>query len=117
MPWTVVVKKQFNWAHYLTNYHGAPEPLHGHTWTVELHIYADRVDEGGMGYDFVEVKKFLEELLPDYRLLNELVDFSPSAENMAKWIYQKVKQRYPTLKKVVVWETPEGGAEYYEEGL
>ncbi|MCS7171755.1 MAG: 6-carboxytetrahydropterin synthase [Aquificaceae bacterium] len=115
MPWKVIVKRKFSWAHFLTDYHGSPEPLHGHTWLVEVHIKANKVDAGGMGYDFLEVEGLLKELLPDYRLLNELVDFSPSAENMAKWIYHRVKEKYPTVSKVVVWEKEDCGAEYWED--
>lgn len=114
MPWNVVVKREFNAAHFLTNYHGAPEPLHGHTWLVEVCIRADSLDEGGMGIDFVEIDNFLKEILPDYKLLNEVFNFSPSAENVAKWLYYRIKERYPSLQKVVVWETKNCGAEYYE---
>ncbi len=115
MPFMVRVKREFQAAHFLTDYHGKPEPLHGHTWEIELFIQADSLDKGGMGYDFVEIQKFLDEILPDYTCLNDIFDFSPSAENIAKWLYGKVKERYPTLKKVVVWETKYGGAEYYED--
>ncbi len=114
MPWMVRVRKQFNAAHFLTDYHGKPEPLHGHTWSVEVFIEATHLDNGGMGYDFVEIDNYLSELLPDYRCLNEVFDFSPSAENVAQWLYRQLKTKYPTLKKVVVWETQHGGAEYWE---
>ncbi|ADO45101.1 6-pyruvoyl tetrahydropterin synthase and hypothetical protein [Hydrogenobacter thermophilus TK-6] len=114
MPWTVIVKREFQAAHFLTDYHGAPEPLHGHTWKVEVYIRADSLDSGGMGFDFVEIDGFLKEILPDYTLLNDIFDFSPSAENVAKWLYHKVKDRYPTVQKVVVWETQYCGAEYWE---
>lgn len=114
MPWTVIVKRKFHAAHFLTDYHGSPEPLHGHTWEVELHIKADALDTGGMGFDFVEIDNFLKEILPDYKLLNDLFDFSPSAENIAKWLYYKTKEKYPTLQKVIVWETENCGAEYFE---
>ncbi|MEZ0360409.1 MAG: 6-carboxytetrahydropterin synthase [Hydrogenobacter sp.] len=114
MPWIIVVKREFNSAHFLTDYHGSPEPLHGHTWKAEVHIKADSLDKGGMGFDFVQIDSFLKELLPDYKLLNDIFDFSPSAENIAKWLYHKVKERYPSLQKVVVWETQNCGAEYFE---
>ncbi len=114
MPWTIRVKRKFNAAHFLTDYHGSPEPLHGHTWEVEVYIDAYELDKGGMGVDFVEVDNCLKELLPDYRLLNELFDFSPSAENVARWLYEELKKRYPSLRKVVVWETENCGAEYSE---
>jgi 6-pyruvoyltetrahydropterin/6-carboxytetrahydropterin synthase len=114
MPWLLRVKRKFNAAHFLTNYHGKPEPLHGHTWAVEVFLKVDTLDEGGMGEDFVEISKFLDEILPDYKLLNDVFDFSPSAENVAKWLYERVKERYPTVQKVVVWETKDCGAEYFE---
>jgi len=79
-----------------------------------VHIRTDKVDAGGMGIDFLEIEEFLKKLLPDYVLLNDIVDFSPSAENMAKWIYERVKEKFPTVSKVLVWEKEDCGAEYWE---
>jgi 6-pyruvoyltetrahydropterin/6-carboxytetrahydropterin synthase len=115
MPWTIRVRKKFNAAHFLTDYRGSPEPLHGHTWEVEVFIDVDALDRGGVGVDFLEVEGYLEKILPDHRLLNEVFDFSPSAENLARWLYRKVKEAFPAVRKVVVWETEHCGAEYYEE--
>ena len=115
MPWKIRVKRKFNAAHFLTDYHGKPEPLHGHTWEVEVYIEALELDRGGMGLDFVEIDHFLKEILPDYTNLNDIFDFSPSAENVARWVYLKVKERFPSVIKVVVWETENCGAEYFEE--
>ncbi|MFN3813758.1 MAG: 6-pyruvoyl trahydropterin synthase family protein [Aquificaceae bacterium] len=114
MTWIIRVRKKFNAAHFLTDYHGKPEPLHGHTWMAEVYIRVESLDKGGMGIDFLDVDKFLKETLPDYRLLNDLFDFSPSAENVARWLYKKVKGKYPKVEKVVIWETENCGAEYYE---
>ncbi len=114
MPWKIRVKRKFNAAHFLTDYHGKPEPLHGHTWVVEVFLRAEELDGGGMGIDFVEIDRYLRGILPDYKLLNEVFEFSPSAENVARWLYRKVKERYPTVEKVVVWETENCGAEYSE---
>ena len=117
MPWIVRVKKKFEAAHYLTDYpkKGENEPLHGHTWRVECHFRVEKLNEAGIGVDFVEVERFLEEILPNYRCLNDIFDFSPSAENVAKYLYGVIKERFPQLVKVVVWETENGGAEYFEE--
>ena len=115
MPYIVRVKKEFEAAHFLTDYHGKPEPLHGHTWRIEVFIKAETLDKGGMGYDFVEIDRLLSEILPNYKCLNDIYDFSPSAENLAKYFYEKIKEKYPSLQKVIVWETKNCGAEYYEE--
>jgi len=117
MPWTVRVKKSFEAAHYLTDYPepGKREPLHGHTWRVEFFFRVERLNEAGIEIDFLEVERFLDQVLPNYRCLNEIFDFSPSAENLARHFYEVVKKRFPSLQKVVVWETERGGAEYWED--
>jgi len=117
MPWLVRVKKKFEAAHYLTDYpeEGEREPLHGHTWTLEVFFKVEKLNKAGIDVDFVEVSTFLDQILPNYKCLNEVYDFSPSAENLAKHLYSEIKKRYPNLVKVVVWETESGGAEYWEE--
>ncbi len=114
MPYIIRVKRKFNAAHYLTYYKGTPEPIHGHTFAVEVYIKVDDLDLGGIGVDFVEIDKFMDEILPDYKLLNDIFDFSPSAENLAKYFFDILKAKYD-IKKVVVWETENCGAEYYED--
>ncbi len=113
MPWRIRVRKKFYWAHYLTNYYGKPEPIHGHTWQVEVCVLARELDEGGIGVDFLKLKEDLENLLPDHTLLNEHFNFSPSAENLAKWIYEKLKGKYE-VERVSVWETEDFCADYFE---
>ncbi|MFP3206699.1 MAG: 6-carboxytetrahydropterin synthase [Hydrogenobaculum sp.] len=113
MPYTIRVKKKFNAAHFLTYYKGAPEPIHGHTFGIEVFIETNNLDKGGIGVDFVEIDQYLDEILPDYKLLNDVFDFSPSAENLAKYFFDTLKTKY-NVKKVIVWETENCGAEYYE---
>jgi 6-pyruvoyltetrahydropterin/6-carboxytetrahydropterin synthase len=115
MPWIVRVKKKFQAAHYLTNYKGGNEPLHGHTWEVEVYLKADKLDSAGVGVDFVDIEQYLNEILPNYTCLNDIYDFSPSAENVAKYLYGKIKEKFPQVVKVVVWETENCGAEYFED--
>ena len=114
MPWIIRVKREFNACHFLTNYKGGDEPLHGHTWTVEFFFKVDKLDSAGVGIDFIDIHRYLEDILPDHRCLNEIYNFSPSAENLAKHFFETVKKKFPQLIKVVVWETPQCGAEYYE---
>ncbi len=114
MGWRIRVKRNFNAAHYLTDYRGGPEPLHGHTWQVEVYLKADSLDKGGISIDFIELDNYLKKILPDYSLLNDILPFSPSAENLAKWLYDRLKEKYPEIEKVVVWETERYGTEYCE---
>lgn len=114
MPYIVRVKKKFSAAHFLTYYKGGPEPLHGHTFVIEVYIKSNSLDKGGIAVDFIEIDEYLDSILPDYRLLNEVYDFSPSAENLAKYFFDILKAKYD-VKKVVVWETENCGAEYYED--
>lgn len=113
MPYIVRIKKHFHGAHFLTYYKGGPEPLHGHTFAIEVYIESDILDEGGVSIDFVEVDKYLDSVLPNYKLLNDVFDFSPSAENLAKYFFDLLKNKY-NVKKVVVWETENCASEYYE---
>ncbi|MEO2154084.1 MAG: 6-carboxytetrahydropterin synthase [Aquificota bacterium] len=115
MPWRIRVKRKFQAAHYLTNYKGGNEPLHGHTWEVEVFLRADKLDAAGVGVDFIDIDQYLEEILPNYTCLNDIYPFSPSAENVARYLYRKIKEKFPQLEKVVVWETENCGAEYWEE--
>ena len=117
MPWKVRVKKKFQAAHYLTDYpkEGEREPLHGHTWEVECVFRVEKLNKAGIDIDFVEVDRFLEQVLPNYKCLNEVYEFSPSAENLAKYLYEVIKKKFPQLERVVVWETENCGAEYFEE--
>ena len=112
--WKVIVKEKFSAAHYLESYKGKKEPLHGHNYTVEVYIRSERIDDEGIAYDFHEVKEYLKNILPNYRFLNEIYEFPTTTENIAREIYNKVKQRYPNIEKVIVWENEDMGVEYGE---
>jgi 6-pyruvoyltetrahydropterin/6-carboxytetrahydropterin synthase len=49
----------------------------------------------------------------DHRHLNDMVKFNPSAENLAKFIYDTLKGGIPRLASVTVKETPKTAATYY----
>jgi 6-pyruvoyltetrahydropterin/6-carboxytetrahydropterin synthase len=113
MPWDIIVKMDFNAAHYLKEYNGKCERLHGHTYKIIVHIAADKLNKVGIGYDFNELKKFLKKKLPDHVCLNEVCKFNPTTENLAYYFYQIIKKKYP-VKKIEVWETETQGASYEE---
>ncbi len=108
------IRKTFSAAHALKGYRGKCEEIHGHNYLVEIEIAVAKLPKRGYLYDFKEIERYLEEILPDHKNLNELFPFNPTAENIAFWIYKKVKERYP-IRACEVWEDENSGARYEEE--
>ena len=123
----VSVQAHYDSAHYLRNYKGKCERLHGHRYVVELALAANELNEAGIAYDFVDVKKHLRALADrlDHENLNELEPFTeiePSAENQARYFYEEMKRLLPAGMRdaviyVRVWETPTQWATYAERPL
>ena len=111
----ISVEQHFDAAHYLRDYHGKCENLHGHRFKVVAHLKANKLNEIGLAYDFVELKKHLADILVqfDHICLNEVPPFdkiNASSENIAATIYQRLKPRLTgevTLSSVEVWESPQ----------
>jgi len=109
------VKQHFDAAHYLNGYEGDCAKLHGHRWEVEIHLAYDKLDNLGMAVDFKSVKATLKELLPDHKCLNDIYTFNPTAENLAKYLYEEIKVIYNYhLTRIKIWESPDCCIEYYE---
>lgn len=114
--WILRVKEKFDAAHFIPNHPGKCKNLHGHTWKVEIFIKVKDIDKGtGISIDFSQIKKDLREILPDHKFLNQIFDFPPSAENISRYIYKKLKEKGYNILKVVLWETEKNGVEYFEE--
>jgi len=113
MSWTLKVKDRFQAAHYLKNYNGKCEKIHGHTFLIEVEIKVTELNNAGIGIDFTEIKKKLSKILPDHTLLNEIYDFNPSAENLSRHFYFQLKKIYP-VERVTVWESEDASASYTE---
>lgn len=116
------VDKTIACAHRLFGYNGPCEELHGHNYRVEVAYQGDALDEFGMLVDFTDVKRAFNLVLDtlDHTYLNDLPafrDLSPSAENIAWYIFQELKKTEfsrGTLVSVSVWETPTQVAVYRE---
>ena len=114
MSWTLKVRDKFSAAHFLKEYKGKCENVHGHTFQVEAAIDVRELDRTGIGFDFTEIKKVLAAALPDHSLLNEIYAFNPSAENIARHLFDELKKTYP-VKSVTVWESDDASATYSED--
>jgi 6-pyruvoyltetrahydropterin/6-carboxytetrahydropterin synthase len=119
----VSVEGHFDAAHYLRDYGGKCENLHGHRFKVVVNLKAAKLNKIGLAYDFVELKRHLGEVLTrfDHTSLNEVPPFdkiNPSSENIAATIYDQLKGRFSggvSLSSVEVWESPESRVAYSPE--
>lgn len=126
----VRVKDDFAAAHFLHDYHGKCENLHGHNYKVYVHVEGSTLDEGGMLLDFTFLKSALKEVLSkiDHTNLNDIKEFgqNPSAEKIAMYIYKnllltlkekgidlsKSSPNGTRINKVDVFETEKNRARY-----
>ena len=92
--------------------------LHGHNWIITVHCKSEKLTDYGMIVDFALVKKEIHGVL-DHSNINDVLDnrINPTAENMAKWICDKVSELCEVgyCYKVEVQES-EGNIAIYEEG-
>ncbi len=99
---------------------GVPEShkcrrLHGHSYKIEVHVKGDVDDKSGWVMDFAEVKRAFQPLYDqlDHHYLNEIPGLeNPTSENLAKWIWERLKSSLPGLSKVVIHETCTSGSSY-----
>lgn len=107
----VEVFERFEGAHYLTSYKGSPEPIHGHSFGIRVRVHGEPENEG-MIVDFLELKALLNNTIAPFsqRLMNEVPPFdriSPTAERFARFVYEAIKQTYPSSPlRVEVEEAP-----------
>lgn len=114
MSWILKVKDRFQAAHFLKEYRGKCEHMHGHTFHVEVQVEVKQLDRSGIGIDFKEIKRKLSEILPDHVLLNDVYDFNPSAENLSRQFFLELKKDFP-VKSVTVWESEDASATFSED--
>jgi 6-pyruvoyltetrahydropterin/6-carboxytetrahydropterin synthase len=122
----------FDSGHRLSKHNGKCFHLHGHTYKAEVTLRGNTLHEVGYLIDFTDVKELLKEitdrldhktlLFKDDKLNQEiynvapehciLLDFEPTAENIAKYLYGEMKIKFPFVSQVKVWETPSAYAVY-----
>ncbi len=118
----VSVEHTFAAGHALRNYRGKCENVHGHNYRVQVVVRGEKLDDAGMLADFVELKRLLRAISEplDHVFLNDIDPFrteNPSAENIARYICEKMREglRLPNpveVTEVKVWETDIQSATY-----
>ncbi|PRR71520.1 6-carboxytetrahydropterin synthase QueD [Clostridium thermopalmarium] len=133
-------EQSFDAAHFLAGYEGKCSNIHGHRWRVVIEVKSltlqDSKQLNGMVVDFNQLKKDLKEEVDyfDHMLIIEkntlktetvkalkgegfkivVLDFRPTAENLAKYFFNRMKIKGYKVKSAVVYETPNNCAAYEE---
>ena len=134
-------ESSFDSAHFLTEYEGKCENLHGHRWRVVAYLRADTLRTEGdmrdMVVDFAVFKKAVRALTEelDHTFLVEegslaaetircleaeefkltIVPFRTTAENLAKYFYGRLADQGFPVSCIECYETPLNCAIYYGE--
>ncbi|MBX3075834.1 6-carboxytetrahydropterin synthase [Candidatus Obscuribacterales bacterium] len=126
---------QFCYGHRLLNYEGKCKNLHGHNGVAVVTLESRSLDDLGMVADFSDVKKavlpWIDEEFDHRMLLHKddplvpllkaqgdpvkVLDVNPTAENIARLIFDHVKSAGFPVSDVVLWETPNCSASYSGE--
>lgn len=89
--------------------------LHGHSFTIEIHVSGDVDETTGWVMDFSDISKAFKPVFEslDHRYLNDIDGLeNPTSENLAKWIWKKLGSSLPLLTSVVIKETCTSGCIY-----
>jgi 6-pyruvoyltetrahydropterin/6-carboxytetrahydropterin synthase len=116
MSWTVRCHATFEAAHHLADYVGGPEPVHGHSWKIEVALTTERLGSYDLSVDFVPTEALVKSLAARLhnRNLNTVPPFdrkNASAENLALWVADEITRSGllkggTRLEEVTVWEGP-----------
>ena len=85
--------------------------LHGHNWIIDVLLRSETLNKNGMIMDFTEIKRKIQDKF-DHKVINDEVDFNPTAENIAKYICDVLA---PYCYRVDVQESIDNVASYIKE--
>lgn len=117
---------EFCYGHRLLNYEGKCRHLHGHNGKAVIVLEADELDHRGMLVDFSDIKQHVQRWIDDtldhtmllhradpiVPMLREqgerffVMEENPTAENIARLIFEKAKEAGLPVVEVTLWETP-----------
>jgi 6-pyruvoyltetrahydropterin/6-carboxytetrahydropterin synthase len=117
MRTTITCVMTFAAAHFLPDHQGKCKNLHGHTYTLEVSVSGVPGRNGpsaGMVMDFADLREKVANIVIaplDHTVLNEAVDFVPTVEAIAGWIFGRLEAAGLPVVRVRLYE----GANSYAE--
>ncbi|MFB0552361.1 MAG: 6-pyruvoyl tetrahydropterin synthase family protein [Phycisphaerae bacterium] len=119
---TISVETSFWASHQMVLLDGSKEPVHHHNWLVSADVSSDKLNSMAVVMDFQELKEMVDDIVSEFDnvALNEISYFrqnNPSAENVAKYIYEKLRAKLPKgvkLQNIRVVEEPGCTANFSE---
>ena len=130
--YSVTKRIDFCYGHRLMDYDGICRHPHGHNAVVEIDVRADALDQRNMVCDFGDIKRIVKEWIDselDHKMILRgddplvtalealgepmyLLDSNPTAERIARLIYDVSRERGLPVTRVTLWETPTSWATY-----
>jgi 6-pyruvoyltetrahydropterin/6-carboxytetrahydropterin synthase len=89
--------------------------LHGHSFRIDVVCEGEINPETGWLIDFADIKRAVNPLIEqvDHHYLNEIKGLeNPTAENIARWFWERLKPELLPLSRIIVAETCNGRCEY-----
>jgi 6-pyruvoyltetrahydropterin/6-carboxytetrahydropterin synthase len=112
------VEFYFAAAHRLPRYDGPCFRMHGHNYRMFVAVEGETDPHSGMIADFGRIKALVQEHVlsrSDHRTLNDFLE-NPTAENIARWIWEALEGRLPGLAEIRLYEIPDSCVTYRGSG-
>ena len=130
----VIRQIHFSYGHRLVGHAGKCANLHGHNARVEIELSSEKLDKLGLVMDFYAIRttigSWIDETLDHKMILAQkdplvpvlqkekeplvLTQENPTAEVLARMIFEEARKRRLPVSKVTLWETANSAAEYHE---
>ena len=128
----VVKEIHFCYGHRLMDYDGKCAHPHGHNGKIEIELAAGRLDKRGMVYDFGDIKEIIQKWVDrelDHKMILKnkdplvkilknlgepyfLMEENPTAESLARLIFDYAQLKKLPISRVTFWETQSSSATY-----
>ena len=130
----VVREIHFSYGHRLLHYQGKCANLHGHNARVLVEVSSQMLNPQGMVMDFYKIREAIETWIdktmdhktilcdkdPLAAILKDagesvvMISENPTAEVLAKWIFEEARRMLLPVSRVTLWETEDSAAIYHE---